>query len=537
MPCLDRPEKKSLRRLRTAIWLFGLGCLDACGPAGIASDGECAEGLDNCGACVNLSSSAEHCGACGAPCEPGQVCERGVCATSCGVDLTVCGRSCADLMMDSANCGACGKTCAGGEACRNGECSCNAGQIDCLGECTDVRADLQNCGACGRACASNENCLDGQCVPLDPSGGSAGTGGAGESSSGSGGADSGGTGNEAGGTLTTGGANPSGSATGAGGQGAGGGSNGACAGKTGFYVEDQKLYDRNCNEFILRGVNYPYAWYASRNLSQDFAAISGVGANVVRIVLATGDRWTRTSGSTLTSIISAAKAAKLIAVVEVHDTTGYAEQAGSVPLSQATTYWTSTDVREALLGQEAYVLVNIGNEPNGNDSTGTWASSHVTSVEALRAAGLHHTLIVDAANWGQDWENVTRNGGGASIWQADADKNIVFSVHMYDEYGSSNTVSTYFNTFLTENEAPLIVGEFAADHGPGKEVDEGAIMMFAESLGLGYMGWSWSGNGDGLGSLDITTNFDASALSAWGNTLVNGTYGLKATSKVCSVYN
>jgi len=305
-------------------------------------------------------------------------------------------------------------------------------------------------------------------------------------------------------------------------------------------VSAAKLYDKNCEEFILRGVNYPYAWYSTRDLNADMAAMASVGSNVVRVVAATGDRWTRTTGATLTTLFNAAKAQKMVVVIEVHDTTGYSEQSGSVPLTSATEYWLSSDVKEALMGQEGSVIINIGNEAFGNDDSdpenAKWVSAHVTAVQALRSGGYHHTLMVDAPNWGQDWRGTMRDGGGVPIWDADTEKNLVFSVHMYDVYGTAATVTTYYNSFLAAYDAPLVVGEFAADHGAGKDVDEGTIMMFAESLGIGYMGWSWSGNGDGLDSLDITTNFNVAQLSTWGDALVNGTNGLKATSELCSVF-
>ncbi len=338
---------------------------------------------------------------------------------------------------------------------------------------------------------------------------------------------------------STGGTSPGGSG-GSGGDGGAGGSGGSppgCGTETGFYVEEGLLYDKNCNEFVLRGVNYPYTWFSSRNAEQDLAAIAQKGANSVRLVLSSGGRWTRTSGSTLTSLINAAKAAKLVSIVEVHDTTGYSEQSDSVALTNATSYWTASEIANVLKGQEAFVIVNIGNEPNGNNTSTSWASSHVTSVQALRTAGLTHTLMVDAPNWGQDWENTMRDGGGSSIWSADSLKNLIFSVHMYDVYGMANTVTTYFNTFLMNYDAPLVVGEFAADHGSSGNVDEDTIMSFAETLGLGYLGWSWAGNGDGLGSLDITNDFDANSLTTWGERLVNGANGLVATSEPCTCFD
>src|SRR5690606_20451180 len=281
----------------------------------------------------------------------------------------------------------------------------------------------------------------------------------------------------------------------------------------------------------------PYAWFSDRNISQDFAAIANAGANAVRIVMATGARWTKTSAANITTIVNAAKAAKLVSIVEVHDTTGYSEQSGSVAISNATSYWAESAIRTALTGQEAYVILNIANEPNGNNTTNNWASSHVTAVQTLRSAGYTHTLMIDAPNWGQDWTYTMRDGAGSSIWNADTAKNLVFSVHMYDVYGTSSTVSTYMNTFINNYSAPLVVGEFASDHGSSGDVDEDAIMSFAESLGVGYLGWSWSGNSSDLSSLDITNTFNPNSLTTWGNRLVNGANGLKESAEVCSCFD
>jgi mannan endo-1,4-beta-mannosidase len=366
-------------------------------------------------------------------------------------------------------------------------------------------------------------------------GGVSGVGGAGSNSAGESGTGPGGGGGSTAGTGV-GGVSVSGNG-GASGAGGSGGSAPGCGTETGFYVEAGQLFDKNCNEFVLRGVNYPYTWFSTRNAQQDLTAIAQKGANAVRLVLSSGGRWTRTSGSTLASLIEAAKAAKLVSIVEVHDTTGYSEQSGSVALTNATSYWTASEIADVLEGQEAFVIVNLGNEPNGNNTSTSWASSHVTSVQALRSAGFTHTLMVDAPNWGQDWENTMRNGGGSSIWTADSLKNLVFSVHMYDVYGMASTVTTYFNTFLMNYDAPLVVGEFAADHGSSGNVDEDTIMSFAETLGIGYLGWSWAGNGEGLGTLDITNDFDANSLTTWGERLINGANGLVATSEPCTCFD
>src|SRR5690606_34934601 len=145
-------------------------------------------------------------------------------------------------------------------------------------------------------------CADGVCIATGAgSGGVSSSGGAASGGMSSGGANTGGTSS---GGANTGGTSSGGAATGGagtGGAGTGGAPNNC--NRTGFYVSGKKLYDTNCNEFIMRGVNYPYAWFSDRNISQDFAAIANAGANAVRIVMATGARWTKTSAANITTIV------------------------------------------------------------------------------------------------------------------------------------------------------------------------------------------------------------------------------------------
>lgn len=312
---------------------------------------------------------------------------------------------------------------------------------------------------------------------------------------------------------------------------------------TGFYTKDGALYDVNGTEFVMRGVNYPYAWYKD-NAQQRFADMAAAGANTVRVVMATGAQWTKTSGSEVSSIISWAKANKMVAMLEVHDATGYGESEAAPHPEQMLEYWKSTEILDAIKGQEAYVLVNIANEAFGNNTSDEWQSYYTMAVADLRQAGIKHTLIVDAPNWGQDWDNCMRDGQNGSqtmtcdaqaVYDADPDHNTMFSVHMYDVYGEADTVRSYFDRFLSKG-LPFLVGEFAADHGESGNVDEDTILALSEQHGVGYLGWSWSGNGAGLETLDITNNFAPAALTSWGERLINGANGLKQTSTPCTCF-
>jgi mannan endo-1,4-beta-mannosidase len=81
---------------------------------------------------------------------------------------------------------------------------------------------------------------------------------------------------------------------------------------------------------------------------------------------------------------------------------------------------------------------------------------------------------------------------------------------------------------------PLVVGEFGQDH-QGSDVDEQSIMYEAKQRGIGYIGWSWSGNGSCCTSLDIVSSFGTS-LTSWGSNLVNSTNGIKNTSSPAGVF-
>ena len=88
-----------------------------------------------------------------------------------------------------------------------------------------------------------------------------------------------------------------------------------------MYVQGTKLYDANGNEFIMRGVNIPHAWYTDKT-ETSINAVADLGANCVRVVLADGYQWDKTSREEVENIINICKQNKLICILEVHDYTG-----------------------------------------------------------------------------------------------------------------------------------------------------------------------------------------------------------------------
>ncbi|MFD2357466.1 cellulose binding domain-containing protein [Nonomuraea ferruginea] len=121
-----------------------------------------------------------------------------------------------------------------------------------------------------------------------------------------------------------------------------------------------------------------------------------------------------------------------------------------------------------------------------------------------------------------------------TVFDSDPDRNVIFSIHMYGVFDTAAEITAYMDAFRTAG-LPLVVGEFGHNHSDGNP-DEDTIMAQAVSRGLGYFGWSWSGNGGGVEYLDQVTNFDVNQLTSWGQRLFNGTNGIRATSREAAIY-
>jgi hypothetical protein len=139
-------------------------------PGDAPAPAACPAGQTDCGgSCVDLLSSAGHCGACFNSCPLGGVCQGGVCGgIDCMDGQTDCGGACVDLLSSAAHCGACFNSCPLGGTCQGGVCGgtiCAFGETDCGGFCADLLNDAANCGACHNFCDSGD-CSNGNCGPI-----------------------------------------------------------------------------------------------------------------------------------------------------------------------------------------------------------------------------------------------------------------------------------------------------------------------------------------------------------------------------------
>lgn len=297
----------------------------------------------------------------------------------------------------------------------------------------------------------------------------------------------------------------------------------------GFQVNGQQLYDANGNVFVMRGINHAHSWFQDK-LDEAVPAIAKTGANTVRVVLSDGQQWDRISLEDVEKIIDICKDNNLICILEVHDLTGKDDIEG---LRKTAEYW--LEIKSALIGNEAYVILNIANEWVGTwDDPELWYNGYSEAIKTLRSGEIKNTIMIDAPGWGQFAQPIDTYG--EKLFNEDPEKNTMFSIHMYGAAGKSARVIKTNLEYASKHSLCAVVGEFGFNHSDG-DVDEDYIMKYCTENGIGYLGWSWKGNGGGVEYLDIAEDWEGNKLSEeWGEKLVNGENGIKETSKICSVY-
>ena len=292
---------------------------------------------------------------------------------------------------------------------------------------------------------------------------------------------------------------------------------------TGLYVDGTQLKTADGEPVVLRGVNHSQCWYRSEDETA-CAAIADTGANCIRIVCACGIQWESDTAESIAEAIERARQLGMMAIVEVHDGTGDND---TETLKKIAEFWCG--IADVFDGTEAYCILNIANEWCGKRSADIWRDGYTAVIPMLREAGIKNVIMVDSPGWGQFGRAAAK--AGVDIFEADPDRNTMFSVHMYGLSGGSKRAIRRNLTASTDRNLCVCVGEFGYKHSDG-DVKEEYLMQYCEEQGIGYLAWSWKGNSGGVEYLDLAVEWDGSVLSAdWGETVANGEYGIRATSK------
>ena len=306
-----------------------------------------------------------------------------------------------------------------------------------------------------------------------------------------------------------------------------------------LYVSGRYLRTPCGDTIIIRGMNKMIIYTGDTALRrQTYAEIRKTGANCTRIVwLASPTDQIDATPAGLDRAIQGCIDNDMIPMPELHDATGDWTQ-----LQNLVNYWISPDVLSVIKKHEKYLIINIGNEVGSDQITNDQFTSGYSSVVLqMRNAGIHVPLVIDAATWGKNLDQLVATG--QAIIANDPDHNLIFSVHMYWAI-SDGADSTYITDELLSSvnaNIPLIVGEFsykfAVDSTCDYTTNYQIILKDCQQYGIGWLPWEWGpGNGyfySNCSIMDMTTDSYFSTLqSGWAMDVAEtNNYSIANTSK------
>lgn len=326
--------------------------------------------------------------------------------------------------------------------------------------------------------------------------------------------------------------------------------------KPGFHTDGVRLLDANGKEFLMRGYNYSYAW--QKDLwGAAFSTAKKYNCNALRIQLSDGqkDLGGYCNANQVSDLISSCKDNHFIGVFNVQDTGGGND---ANVLLHAADYWVG--IKNAVIGQEKYCIVNIGNEwmgSPGRDCNGEWgdyqenlwSDTYIEAVRRIRSAGIKNTLMIDCNGYGQYadiiWKEGQRILDEDKKYFKDGKPNIIFSIHFYEkacywdyEKGVGSRVAHSIDKALSIG-APVCIGEYAYSRKSEEwKMDWETIQDYSKTMNIGYLGWSFTGNGDAESQGLDMFNSDGSQMYKNGECIIqHPNDGIQATSVICSVYD
>lgn len=301
-------------------------------------------------------------------------------------------------------------------------------------------------------------------------------------------------------------------------------------------VEGPTLFDSHGAPLLLRGINLQYG-DAPDERWPAIARIAATGANAVRLQLRA-----HTTADQLRAALDAIVGAGMVAIPMVYGediTCGDAATA----LQRATALWQGE--WRAVLQAPRYrgrLILNLANEWGLSDTAeqrAHYLAHYRSAIAALRAAGYRQPLMIDAPHCGQD-ALALADGLGAALRATDPLGNVLPSVHAYWRFADAAQLRAAA-TALHAAGLAFVWGEFGNrqfEAAQGRATDHRALMRQADRAQVGYLAWSWYGNGGEARVLDLAEAANSDRLTGYGEEVIEGSWlhgwpvrGLRATAR------
>ncbi|MNE00660.1 Mannan endo-1,4-beta-mannosidase precursor [compost metagenome] len=294
-----------------------------------------------------------------------------------------------------------------------------------------------------------------------------------------------------------------------------------------MYVKDGQLYSATGQRFVARGINLQYG----DNPGVAFAAITPIantGANIVRLQLRK-----HTTAQELRSALDGIVARNMVAM-PMYWESDVTCQSNPQPLQTAvSSLWLGS--WKAVMQDAKYrgkILLNIANEwGEDTNSYADFVSTYKVLIKQLRDGGYTMPLVIDAAHCGQYVQSFL-GGRGGELLSADAQRNLLFSLHAYHWLWDSSAEIDAAIAQMKGQNLSFLFGEFGDKRFQApNNVDHYHLLSKSQSESVGWIAWSWKGNGAGEEEvLDMSFDYGSINLSPRGNDIVFGEDGIRQTA-------
>ncbi len=312
-----------------------------------------------------------------------------------------------------------------------------------------------------------------------------------------------------------------------------------------FGTNGNKITDPCGNEFIPRGVNYSLAddWNFPGNLNNGKELSSQIilaNPNTVRVQWYVDYGQPSRPALTLTgldSVISRFAAADIATVLEIHDFT-HIHTDTALFNTQVVGWWTSQPVLDLIEKHQSHLFVNVANEygpamypapnytlnPNYAAEVAVWVTHYKHIITHLRAAGIEVPIIIDAPNYGMDYQTVISNAAGFN--NHDPLNRIIMSCHAYWNE-TANGMESIVNQ-LSALTVPVIFGEIGNVDFACDPIQMTSLLEACQDQNMGWLAWTW--HRDECPTRNMTANEtnpsstsdgQFTTLTTYGQTIVN----------------
>jgi mannan endo-1,4-beta-mannosidase len=157
---------------------------------------------------------------------------------------------------------------------------------------------------------------------------------------------------------------------------------------------------------------------------------------------------------------------------------------------------------QGIEAQRRWTILNIANEAgDGRITDEDYLATYGAAIESLRRWGYTVPLMVDAAGWGQNLDQLLRVA--PALLKRDPLRKLIFSVHSYwspdkalDNYRKVAGAAKALGVAVVVGEGPSVTKVGQCDDPKPLPYLEG--MQILQEAGVGWLNWSWGGwpNGD-----------------------------------------